>query len=280
LTEQPGRRAAMAYAAVAIAVVMYMTKTTALLTLVVVLAIVLCGHNLRTTGKLACLALAAVPIASWGMHNLRTTGVFSISSSWNGENLLRGYDSGALAIYPEISLDRIFDSSVAVLDDGTRVSLGNYTARSCFKDEWSWSSSYSSLALQWLRDQPLPALTFLAHKSWVALVEVRHTPTYGSATDKSADTSRMLSAVMIAWMVAARIVFFLLVARVLLDLHGGRNRSYGRVLAVLAAACAPYMIVFAYQRHMIPVLELAGALLVLLYFATPVAFAAFPQRGR
>jgi len=58
---------------------------------------VLCGHNLRTTGKLACLALAAVPIAP-GLHNLRATALQHFVF-WNGENLLRGY-AVRTAIYP------------------------------------------------------------------------------------------------------------------------------------------------------------------------------------
>jgi hypothetical protein len=270
-TPSAGRRAAMAVAAVAIATLMYFTKTTALLTLLVVLASVLTGTNLRAGGKLACVVLVAVPASLWAAHNLRSTGVLSVSSSWNGENLFRGYDSAALAIYPQISLDRIFDSRRAVLDDGRIVPLGAYKSSRCFNDEWTWSSAYSHRAWEWLAGHPYPAARFLAKKTWVTLFEVRHTPTYGSATEKHQEGSPVQRSVMIGWMAAARGVFFLLLGYLLLDLRAGRNRSYAWAVALLLAACVPYMIVFSYQRHMIPVLQLAGTLLAILYFAQPLA---------
>lgn len=269
LSTSQTRRASMIMAAAGIAVVMYLTKTTALLTLAVVIGLVLTSGDLQMRGKLACIILVAVPVGAWGIHNLKTSGVFSISSSWNGENLVRGYDSGALAIYPQISLDRLFDSSAAVLDNGSRVALGDYSHRQCFNDEWSWSSAYSRMASQWLAAHPLQALEFLARKTWVTLIEVRHTPTYGSATDKGAEISPLVSASMITWMIAARSVFFWLVLRIVLDLIAGRNRRYAWALALLAGACMPYMVVFAYQRHTIPILVLAGSLLVFLYFVAP-----------
>jgi hypothetical protein len=268
-TTSAGRRAAMAVGAVVLATVMYFTKTTALLTLLVVLTIVLTSQNLRLGGKLACVLLVAAPAGLWGAHNLSSSGVFSLSSSWNGENLFRGYDSGALAIYPQISLDRLFDSQRAVLDDGTTVALGAYKSSRCFKDEWTWSSDYSHRAWNWMKEHPYPAMAFMVKKIWVTLLEIRHTPKYGSATDKRQEGSPGLQAVMIIWMLAARVVFFGLVWRVLSDLRSARNRLFGWAAVLLLAACLPYMVVFSYQRHLIPVLQFAGALLAILYFATP-----------
>lgn len=266
-TSCAGRRAAMSVAAVAIATLMYFTKTTALLTLFVVLAIVLMGTAVRTRAKLACVVIVAVSGILWTAHNLNSTGVVSVSSSWNGENLFRGYDSAALAIYPQISLDRLFDSRHAVLDDGRIVPLGAYRSSRCFIDEWTWSAEYSRRAGEWLAEHPYSAAIFFAKKTWVTLFEIRHTPMYASATDKRQESTAAQRAVMIGWMAAARAVFFLLLGYILLDLWAGRNRSHGWVIALLFAACAPYMIVFSYQRHMIPVLQLAGALLAILYFA-------------
>ena len=271
LTVSKWRRAAMAFAAVLIAAIMYFTKTSALLTLSVVLAIVLTGRVVRVGGKLACVAVVAFLATGWAVHNLGTSGVLSLSSSWNGENLYRGYDDGSLAIYPQISLDRIFDSKRAVLEDGRIVQLGAYKGSRCFRDEWTWSSTYSHMAWQWLIAHPYSASVFFARKVWVVLLEVRHTPKYGAAIEKSQEGSAAMRIAMVGWMVAARFAFFLLVGRILLDLRAGRNRPYAWVFALLLAACAPYMIAFAYQRHVIPVLQLAGALLAILYFSQPAA---------
>jgi hypothetical protein len=270
-TASAGRRAAMAVAAVALATIMYFTKTTALLTLLVVLAIVLTSQNLRLSGKLVCVMLVGAPAALWAAHNVSSSGVFSLSSSWNGENLFRGYDSGALAIYPEISLDRMFDSRRAVLDDGTTVALGAYKSSRCFNDEWTWSSTYSHRAWSWMIEHPYPAMVFMVKKIWVTLFEIRHTPKYGSAIEKRQEGSPAVRTAMMLWMLAARGAFFFFLWRVLSDLWSARNRLFCWSAVLLLAACAPYMLVFSYQRHMIPVLEFSGALLAILYFATPSA---------
>jgi hypothetical protein len=66
-------------------------------------------------------------------------------------------------------------------------------------------------------------------------------------------------------------VFFFFIWRVVSDLLSARNRLFCWAVVLLLAACVPYMVVFSYQRHMIPVLEFSGGLLAILYFATPAS---------
>jgi hypothetical protein len=269
----------MALAAVIIATCMYFTKTTALLTLAVVLSIVLMHPLLRWQLKALSLALVVVPFAFWGGHTLASSGKIHFSSSWNGENLFRGYNSESAAIYPEISLDREFDSTRAVLDNGTVVPLGNYTNQRCFKDEWAWNDFYANKAHRWAAEHPLSALRFDLEKAWVALIEIHHTPTHVSEISKVPDYSPAVSAVMIVWMIYARIVFFALCIMILWDARARAKRSYLWVILILAGACAPYVVVFNWQRHMIPILVMAGAFLVLLYMAHPRTTAAMVKVG-
>jgi hypothetical protein len=263
------RRSLMALAAVIIATCMYFVKTTALPTLAVVLLMVLMHPLLRWQLKALSLALVVLPFAFWGAHTLTSSGRIHFSSSWNGENLFRGYNSESVAIYPEISLDREFDSTRAVLDNGTVVPLGNYSQQRCFKDEWAWNDFYANEARRWAVEHPLSALRFDFEKAWVALVGIHHTPTYVSATSKAADYSPALSAVMMVWMIYGRIVFFALCIMILWDARERAKRSYLWVGLLLAGACAPYVMVFSWQRHMIPILLMSGAFLVLLYMSHP-----------
>jgi len=265
------RRIAMGFMALAIAVLMYFIKTTALLILLVV--IVLFGLRARAGWRwnLAAATLVAVPFIAWGMHTAATssTGVH-LSSSWNGENLFRGYNSDSLAIYPQVSLDRIFDSRRAVLADGTSVPLGDYAEQQqCFADEWAWSESYSRRATAWLHGHPLEAFQFNLRKLWVALVEIRHTPYRVGATERDPEYPRGVAVAMVAWMILARLVFFYLVLRLCSDLARARRGLALWTLALLAAGFAPYVIVFGYQRHVVPLLIMAGGLLVTCYFITP-----------
>jgi hypothetical protein len=265
------RRIVMGLTAIAIAVLMYFIKTTALLMLLVVSGLFVLRARAGWRVNLAAGILVLLPFAAWGLHNAATSsGGMHLSSSWNGENLFRGYNSDSVAIYPQISLDRIFDTRRAVLEDGTTVPLGDYAEhQQCFVDEWAWNESYAQRALAWLKAHPLEAALFNLRKTWVALVEIRHTPYHLSATERDSEYPRAVSVAMLIWMTLARLVSFFLVFRLLGELLARRNVEALWILGLLGAAFAPYIIVFSYQRHVVPLLVMAGALLVTRYCVAP-----------
>ena len=265
------RRVALGLAAVAIAVLMYFIKTTALPMLLVVAALFVMRAQSGWRVHLAAALLVVLPFAAWGLHNAAApAGGVHLSSSWNGENLFRGYNSNSVAIYPQISLDRIFDSRRAVLDDGSTVALGDYGEQpQCFVDEWAWNESYSRRALAWLEAHPLQAVQFNLRKMWVTLVEIRHTPYQVAATEKDSEYPRGVTIAMLTWMTLARLVLFFLLFRLSRELAGPRRVEAFWILVLLAAAFAPYVIVFSYQRHVVPLLVMAGGLLVTRYFIKP-----------
>lgn len=264
------RRVAMGLMALAIAVLMYFIKTTALLMLLVVAGLFMMRARAGWRVNLAAAVLVVVPFAAWGAHTAATSGTVHLSSSWNGENLFRGYNSDSVAIYPQIALDRIFDARRAVLDDGTTVPLGDYAEQQqCFADEWAWNQSYSQRAVAWLEAHPLQAVLFNLRKMWVALVEIRHTPYRGSATEHDYEYPRNVAIAMLAWMLLARAVSFFLLFRLCAELVSAGRGAALWILALLGAGFAPYIIVFGYQRHVTPLLVMAGGLLVTRYFMEP-----------
>jgi hypothetical protein len=262
---QPGARrltTLMGAVAVGIGVLMYFTKTTALLTLVVVVGIFLCNTRAQRWAKFTVCALALVPFLAWGAHTYATSGSVHISSSWNGENLFRGFNSESLAIYPQISLDRVLDSRRAVLEDGTPVPLGAYTSQACFANEWTWDRFYADKARSWLRSHPAEAARFTLKKLWVALVELRHTPYQVAATEAEPNYPAPVRIAMLCWMVLVRLVSLVLIVSLIVDFATGRRADALWTAALVAAAFAPYVAVFAYQRHVIPLLIMCGGLLV------------------
>ena len=271
LAASGARRIAMGFIALAIAVLMYFIKTTALLTLLVVIALFALRARAGWRLNLAAASLVVIPFIAWGMHTAATSsGGVHLSSSWNGENLFRGYNSDSLAIYPQVSLDRIFDSRQAVLADGTRVPLGDDSEhQQCFADEWAWNESYSQRALVWLKGHPLEAVLFDLRKAWVTLVEIRHTPYQVAAAEQDPGYPRGVNVAMLIWMILARLISFVLVFRLLGEVAGARRIGALWVLALLGAGFAPYIAVFAYQRHVVPLLVMAGGLFVTRYFITP-----------
>lgn len=264
------RRVAMGLIALVIAVLMYFIKTTALLMLLVVAALFVIRARAGWRWNLTAAALIAIAFGAWGAHTAATSGRVHLSSSWNGENLYLGYNGDSAAIYPQISLDRIFDAPRAVLGDGTTVRLSSFAEHpQCFANEWAWNESYSQRAREWLEAHPLEAVKFNLRKMWVALVEVRHTPYRVSAIESDSGYPRAVAMAMLAWMTAARLLSFFLVFRLILELRGAARAGALWTLALLGAGFAPYLVAFVYQRHIVPLLVMAGGLLVTRYFLTP-----------
>jgi len=266
-TASARRRGAMATVGVLVAAAMYLVKTTALPALIVMLLAVLASKSIAKPAKFACAAVAILSVAGWGWHNVRHSDSLHLSSSFNGENLLRGNDTGAYRIYPEIYLDRIMDSTQATLKDGTVVPLGDYAHRVKFPDEWSWDAYYHDKAITWLRNNPGTALAFFLKKLWVTFFEIRQTPVYYSASDKTLEHSLATYLIMDAWMLFARIATLILVGRALWEAVRRRRVERLWIVAFVLAPFTPFMFVFAYQRHVIPLLIFSGASLAIVYYS-------------
>jgi hypothetical protein len=169
-----------------------------------------------------------------------------------------------LAIYPELNLTRVLDSSSVTLADGTVLALQDTAHQTCYRDEWAWNDHYAAAAHAWLLQHPGAATWFLLKKAWVALIEVRHTPADADPV------SHGVAAAMVTWMIFARGVSAAFVIVALRRIFQGRIlQGYRRealwALLLLGAAFLPFVIVFAYQRHVIPLLLMAGTLLVILF---------------
>jgi hypothetical protein len=268
-TQSARRRGVMAIVGVLVAGAMYLVKTTALPALLAMVLAVLAARGIGTRSKMACVAIALLSVAGWAAHNLRHSGSFHLTSSWNGENLLRGNDTGAYLIYPEIYLDRIMDSKQATLKDGTVVPLGDYTHTVEFPDEWSWDAYYEAKAETWLRSHPGTAFAFFLKKVWVTFFEIRQTPVYYSASAKIAEHSAAVYLLMGAWMLIARIGMFVLVGLSIRDALRRRHVASLWIGALVLVPFTPFMLVFAYQRHLIPWLIFSGVLLAITHYSRP-----------
>jgi hypothetical protein len=269
LTDDEAKRARMACATVLLGTALYFIKTTALPLLVVGVALVACDRRLRWRFKLAMLLCVLLPFAGWAAHNYSSSGTLQLSSSWNGENLYRGGSSEGFALYPEVLLDRLFDSTHATLSDGRVVPLHALKGERCFANEWAWNRYYSDQAGSWWKQHMTDALRFVGHKAWVALFELRHTPYRMTVEGPDTEYSPAISAAMLVWMGFARLVFWILFVLLVRDLWGKNKLRSVWTLALIGGAWAPYVLVFVYQRHVVPLLVMTGVLLLVLYLSKP-----------
>jgi len=195
----------------------------------------------------AAVLLSAACVAGWGMHNLEATGRLSIGTSFDGENLFRGFNAQSAVVYPDIHLDQILQEVHTVrLDDGSAYLIGGYGSGS-YGDEWQWSDHFKGLALDWVRQDPAGALRFQLKKARYFLLGLSVRP-HDTLLDPADEAWAR------AFLVLGRAFeLALLGLAAWLWARGGRE---GRVLAAAAAAlnlayAAPYLAGFGYERHVL-----------------------------
>lgn len=204
----------------------------------------------RWSGLGLLLALCA-PLA-WGSFVWARTGQFSVGSSWDGENLFRGFCQACALVYPSQSLDRLFDTAVLATPSGP-VHAEALPGRCAFTGEWAWDAFYRQRALA---DAGAPGIgAYLGKKLGVLLFEVRPVPWVGNG-------GALRSALVLVSFVLARAALGL--ALVLGWRWRRALRRQPSVLvfggAALAALAAPLLVGFAYDRHTFVLLVAAAAL--------------------
>lgn len=201
----------------------------------------------RRSAWLGLLLALSAPIG-WMVFVQGATGRVSLGTSWDGENLFRGWCAECSRVYPWQSLDRLFDSEL-ITTSLESVRAPYAPPRCSFAGEWAWSDHYRDRALAWALRAPGEALVYLLRKAWVVLVEVRPVPLIGGL-----DVARAL--VVVGSTLVLRCAA--LVALVLAWRERARLAGLAPLvvfgLAGCAALCAPLLVAFAYDRHSVVVL--------------------------
>jgi hypothetical protein len=196
-------------------------------------------HRLHWLGLVVALA---GPLG-WAAFVFHVSGRISLGTSWDGENLFRGWSSAGLQVYPWQSLDRLFDTPAIAVPGGV-VEAPRVPPRCSFGGEWAWSDHYRDRALDWAATAPRSAARFILEKARVVLLEVRPVPLSGMG-----DPLRAL-VVISSFLLLRGVGLVALVAAFRRRLVLRR-----RLPQLLFGACAllalslPLLVGFAYDRH-------------------------------
>lgn len=254
LLRGPARFSApMAGAAVALAAVSYLVKSSQVAVLLgVVLVLVPLALSAGRRGVAAGLvALALLAPAGWATHNALMTGRASFMSSYDGENFFRGFNANTLRVYPRCGTDVLFSGSDTCM--GEKMGLPKETSRFGFADEWAWNDAYKARAFDFIREQPALALRTLGTKFLIVTAWPRLVPYVMEETSgKERYRKPAEEALGAAWLIAGRIIelFGLGLAGWLLLRGDGRARAVAASSLLLAAGYgAPYVFGFAMERH-------------------------------
>lgn len=213
-------------------------------------------------------ALSGAAVAAWGIRNQRVTGRFALRTSWDGENLYRGWSEGGYRLYPDVDLDRLFDSQVAYRADGESVVLAQQPSMRGFEDEWAWDSYYRREALSWMKDHPVSGTKYTLRKAWNFFASIKATP-YTRTTDarRGSRLTRIESATTSSWLLIGR-GLQLLMLRLMWERWQSRSAGdralVSAVIAANAAYSLPYLTGFNYERHVTVYLALVASCVAML----------------
>jgi len=262
----------------------YLFKSSLIIVWFVTTAIVLyaafAAHRKPLALCLALLALAA-PV-SWLTHNKETTGRASFMSSYDGENMFRGWNAHTLDLYPRCSLDILFEP--IRLCEGKEIDVPKELGRPAFASEWEWNDDYKKRALVWIRSEPLAALKTFGVKLYSVLLSPRLIPyimTDGGAGLKEKSRGRMEELIGSAWLIVGRLLEIAGLALSLMLLVKGDGRA--RLIAITALAlttayATPYILGFGYERHF-AIFVMLAAISDLFVFSEVVRLRGEPARA-
>jgi len=233
----------------------YLFKSSLILVWFVTAALVLYAAS-TANRKVLALVLALLALAapvSWLVHNKETTGRASFMSSYDGENMFRGWNAHTLALYPRCSLDILFEP--IRLCEGKEIDVPKELGRPAFASEWDWNDDYKKRAMVWIRSEPFAAFKTLGVKLYSVLLSPRLIPyimTDGGGGLKEKSRGRVEEMIGSVWLVAGRLleVTGLVLSLILLAKGDGRARLIAvTALALMSAYAAPYILGFGYERH-------------------------------
>jgi hypothetical protein len=229
--------------------------------------------RLRPAVRFAAACAMVLPLLLWAGYLKHMTGQFAVGTSLDGWNLLVGNNPAALSLYPRYSLDSALGDGPIELDgrwiDRFSVAdLHKQLEHEPLIDEWRINDAYRNAAIAWAISHFGDELRLVARRLEIFFFEIRNTPIVPG--------SEPSTAVLIAgatWMAAMRIVLWSAIITAALAVWRGTNMRNAGIcfLAFLALYAAPYLMAYAYERHVVPLVLPAAIFLASAWRLRPPA---------
>ncbi len=185
------------------------------------------GRRLLVTG------LVMLAPVGWALHQHHASGRYSVGTSLDGVNLHKANHAEFLQLYPPPGGGTL-DEHDKDLNAGMR-----------FGDEWSFNDYHARAAVEYLRTHPRETFEGDLRKLWVIFVSVRKS---GSGENQGgmlvAETVGMVGFRLMLW--AAMLGAVWVVVQPVRDGDRGAGLIF---LGLVGAVALPYVVGFAYTRH-------------------------------
>lgn len=193
--------------------------------------------------RMLVLALVLAAPMGWALHQHHASGRYSLGTSLDGMNLHKGNNPPFLEHYPPAVGDTL-DWYDPQLNRGV-----------FFKDEWSFNDYHQRSAVSYLREHPRETLVGWGRKLAMIFLSVRKSG--------SGESHGVRLAIEDAGLVLFRLILWTALGVSMYEMLSGRGRdglrargagadrpvAAGTFLALVAAIALPYMLGFAYTRH-------------------------------
>jgi len=197
-------------------------------------------RNLRSMSMAMILVVLGILGLSW--FNLSHSGRWTFGSSWAGWNLYKGNNELTADYYPRYSLDLLdYEGGVSV--------------EAPITDEWDYDAKLKAKAVDFIRANPGEFIRLCLVKAGVLLIDVRP----NGAQRESNDRAGMLKTLQVGWMVLFRLMLWTVILYSIFNLWRRSSRDPRFCSALffcifLAVYGGFYVIGFAYERHVVPLM--------------------------
>jgi len=223
---------------------------------------------IKTKSKflIAIITICSLCLIGWAYHNKVNSNHFTIMTSQDGSNLHRGHNSISYLLYPDISLDRIYETDLILNKNGEAIETVNFPPLKYFKSEWDWNDYYRKLALDWAFKNPKDEFNFTLKKITNFFISINRSPSpsidEGNNFIKNIENYSIIISIVIG-----RLLELLLILLIITRWIENKNDNRAIIITIIIANLAyaiPYIIGFNYERHITVYFTIVGVSFIVL----------------
>lgn len=197
------------------------------------------------------LFISIMPLILWGKINYDRYGFFKFSSSENMISFYMGNNEYLTKLYPKYQVDWITTKESVIINHKI-IKLTNFENQK-FINEWERSEFFRQKAFDWIFENPNKFLINNFYKLYAIFLEPRNFPIEDPKITYLDLYKNKLYVIGLLFMLIIKITVIFIIFKFLLYNFNSLFKLHNNFILFSAAFfLAPYLIGFAYQRHLIP----------------------------
>ena len=206
----------------------------------------------KFTFSVILIVIAVLPLTFWGKLNYDRYGSFHLSSSENMISFFMGNNSYFTTLYPKYQVDWI-TSQASVLINNKKINLTDLENQ-IFNDEWERSNFFKQKTYNWILNNPREFIINIFYKFYAIYFEPRNFPIEDPEITYSEIYKDFKYIVGLIFMSLIKIFSLYIIFKFFI--YEFKKFFLIQNIFIFFSAflyISPYLLAFAYQRHLIPI---------------------------